>query len=73
MQNFDRIKQAYTNLCMDLVNATNDLDSFKNYDDYDETLKTVDTISVILKRLGETNVLEFEDEVVEENVEGKEE
>lgn len=80
------INNAYTNLCEDLLNATIDLNKASSYNDYDANLKTIDTISVILKRLGETAVLEMGEmpqhkeeidvnktEDIVEEIEGKEE
>lgn len=86
MKNYEMINNAYTNLCEDLLNATIDLNKASSYNDYDANLKTIDTISVILKRLGETAILEMGEmpqhkeeidvnktEDIVEEIEGKEE
>lgn len=58
MQNYEKINEAYTALSDILLDVCAGANELNNYDQIDLTLETADKISVILKRLGETAILE---------------
>lgn len=58
MQNYEKINEAYSSLSDILLDICAEANELNNYDQIDLALETADKISVILKRLGETAILE---------------
>lgn len=58
MQNYEKINEAYSSLSDILLDICSEANELNNYDQIDLALETADKISVILKRLGETAILE---------------
>ena len=58
MQNYEKINEAYSSLSDILLDICAEANKLNNYDQIDLALETADKISVILKRLGETAILE---------------
>ena len=58
MQNYEKINEAYSSLSDILFDICAEANELNNYDQIDLALETADKISVILKRLGETAILE---------------
>lgn len=58
MQNYEKINEAYSSLSDILLDICAEANDLNNYDQIDLALETADKISVILKRLGETAILE---------------
>ena len=58
MQNYEKINEAYSSLSDILLDICVEANELNNYDQIDLALETADKISVILKRLGETAILE---------------
>lgn len=58
MQNYEKINEAYSSLSDILFDICAGANELNNYDQIDLALETADKISVILKRLGETAILE---------------
>ena len=58
MQNYAKLNEAYASLSDILLDICAEANELNNYDQIDLALETADKISVILKRLGETAILE---------------
>lgn len=58
MQNYEKINEAYSSLSDILLDICAEANKLNNYNQIDLALETADKISVILKRLGETAILE---------------
>lgn len=58
MQNYEKINEAYSSLSDILLDICAEANELNDYDQIDAALETVDKVSVILKRLGETAILE---------------
>lgn len=58
MQNYEKINEAYSSLSDILLDICAEANELNNYNQIDLALETADKISVILKRLGETAILE---------------
>lgn len=58
MQNYEKINEAYSSLSDILLDICAEANELNDYDQIDATLETADKVSVILKRLGETAILE---------------
>lgn len=67
MKNIKMIQQIYTDLVETLCDISGDVVNAKTYEETDEILTTADKISVILKRLGETAIIEIDDKLIEDN------
>lgn len=69
------IQQVYTDLTETLFDLGGELLNVKSNNELGDTLNDMDKISVILKRLGETAVIEIDEEPTEaqEQIDGKEE
>lgn len=69
------IQQVYTDLTETLFDLGGELLNVKSNNELGDTLNDMDKISVILKRLGETAVIEINEEPTEgqEQIDGKEE
>ena len=65
MKNIDMIQEVYTDLTETLFDAGAELLESKKYEQANEILETMDKISIILKRLGETAIMELGDEPTE--------
>lgn len=72
MQNYEKINEAYSSLSDILLDICAEANELNNYDQIDLALETADKISVILKRLGETAILEV-GEIPEQTAEKVEE
>lgn len=59
MQNYDKINGAYSSLSDILFDICMEANESSDYNQIDAALETADKISVILKRLGETAILEI--------------
>lgn len=75
MKNIEMIQQVYTDLTETLFDLGGELLNVKSNNELGDTLNDMDKISVILKRLGETAVIEINEEPTEgqEQTDGKEE
>lgn len=75
MKNIEMIQQVYTDLTETLFDLGGELLNVKSNNELGDTLNDMDKISVILKRLGETAVIEIDEEPIEgqEQIDGKEE
>lgn len=75
MKNIEMIQQVYTDLTETLFDLGGELLNVKSNNELGDTLNDMDKISVILKRLGETAVIEIDEEPTEgqEQTDGKEE
>lgn len=58
MQNYEKINEAYSSLSDILLDICAEANELNDYDQIDAALETADKVSVILKRLGETSILE---------------
>lgn len=58
MQNYEKINEAYSSLSDILLDICAEANELNDYDQIDAALETADKVSVILKRLGETAILE---------------
>lgn len=58
MQNYEKINEAYSSLSDILLDICTEANELNDYDQIDAALETADKVSVILKRLGETAILE---------------
>lgn len=67
MKNIEMIQEVYTELTETLWGASEEVINAKKYEQASEILDTMDKISVILKRLGETAIMELGDEPTESN------
>lgn len=75
MKNIEMIQMVYTDLTETLYDLGEELLEVKSNKYLGDTLNDMDKISVILKRLGETVVIEIDEEPTEgqEQIDGKEE
>lgn len=75
MKNIEMIQQVYIDLTETLFDLGGELLNVKSNNELGDTLNDMDKISVILKRLGETAVIEIDEEPTEgqEQIDGKEE
>lgn len=75
MKNIEMIQQVYTDLTETLFDLGGELLNVKSNNELGDTLNDMDKISVILKRLGETAVIEIDEKPTEgqEQIDGKEE
>lgn len=75
MKNIEMIQMVYTDLMETLYDLGGELLEVKSNKYLGDTLNDMDKISVILKRLGETAVIEINEEPTEgqEQIDGKEE
>lgn len=75
MKNIEMIQQVYTDLTETLFDLGGELLNVKSNNELGDTLNDMDKISVILKRLGETAVIEIDEEPTkgQEQIDGKEE
>lgn len=75
MKNIEMIQMVYTDLTETLFDLGGELLNVKSNNELGDTLNDMDKISVILKRLGETAVIEINEEPTEgqEQTDGKEE
>jgi hypothetical protein len=75
MKNIEMIQMVYTDLTETLYDLGEELLEVKSNKYLGDTLNDMDKISVILKRLGETAVIEIDEEPIEgqEQIDGKEE
>lgn len=75
MKNIEMIQMVYTDLMETLYDLGGELLEVKSNKYLGDTLNDMDKISVILKRLGETAVIEIDEESTEgqEQIDGKEE